>query len=763
MEHDKNNRMLWLMGLLFLIILGILWSGVISHQENQKEFILQSYVDMEMHIVKAAARATKSWLGLRIKGQGASREEAEQEIFKLFIGPIQLLKNADTFIYNRNYVIYNRSVDFPDSYRGKNIRQIFELQKIKGASHYDGLVQGVMNATAGKGWFVWLPEKGREFVAWTSVKLDRDTWTIGMSTPEQEIMEISGFYRHQQITLIGASLISILVVGIFFLVRNEQKSGRRQIGLLVHTNRRLNTEIEERRQVEMALRLERDHTAEIVNSSPNFVCSVDTDGRTAFINKAGERITGYRAEELIGRNWWEIFYPGEQYAQVEELKRGDVTDYEMVLTTRNGDKRTIVWNYRRRFDSEGNVIGHMGFGNDVTERRKAEREKVELQEKLTRAKRMEALGILAGGVAHDLNNILSGIVSYPEVLLMGGDLSPKVRRSIEIIQESGNRAVKVVSDLVTVARGVASSKEPVNLNDVIQGCFQLPEYEQLKRSHPNVEVQTDLDGGLFNIFGSTLHLHKAVMNLATNAMEAIGSNHGLIRITTANQYLDKPLKGYDDVRIGEYVLLKVADNGPGISPEDLGRIFEPFYTKKIMGRSGTGLGLTLVWNTVQDHEGYIDVTGSSEGTTFTLYLPITRLKAPVRTTKFPPEAYRGRGEMVLVIDDEPMQREIACSILRELGYVADAVASGKEAIEYLQRQPADILVLDMIMDSGMNGRETYEKIIEIRPGQKAVIASGYAETEEVKRAQDLGAGSFIRKPYGMELLGLTIRDELSRL
>ncbi|MBN1614887.1 MAG: PAS domain S-box protein [Deltaproteobacteria bacterium] len=766
MNADRNNRMLWLMGLLFLIILGILWSGAISHQEAQREFILRSYADMEMHIVKAAARATKSWLDLRVKRQGASREDVEREIFKMFIEPIRLLDSGDAFIYNRNYVVFDKSSDFPDIYRGKNIKQIFDLQANRGAHHYSGLVHGVMNATEGKDWFVWRSEKGREFVAWTSVKLGRDTWTIGLSTPEREILAHSDFYRQQQIVMTGALIISFLVVGIFFLIRNVQTSDYRQIDLLVHANRRLNTEIEERRQVEMTMRLERDYTAEIVNASPNLICSIDNDGTTAFINRAGERVTGYRADELIGQNWWKIFFPDGQYAQVdlilEELKRGEVKDYEMVLTAKNGDERTIVWNSRRRFDRAGNVNGIMGFGIDVTERRKAEREKEELQEKLTRAKRMEALGLLAGGVAHDLNNILSGIVSYPEVLLMGEDLSPKLRRSIEIIQDSGNRAAKVVGDLITVARGVASSKEPVNLNDVVQTCFELPEYEKLKRAHPSIEVQTAFEEDLLNIYGSTLHLQKAVTNLLTNAMEAIGGHNGLIRIATSNRYLDKALKGYDDVHIGEYVVLTIADDGPGISPDDLGRIFEPFYSKKIMGRSGTGLGLTLVWNTVQEHDGYIDVSSGSEGTTFTLYFPVSRVKAPAKTAKVSPEAYRGSGEKVLVIDDEPMQREIACTMLRELGYEAHAVAGGLEAVDYLKRERADILVLDMIMDPGINGRETYEKIVEIRPGQKAVIASGYAETEEVKRAQDLGAGAFVRKPYLMETLGLAVRNELDR-
>jgi CheY-like chemotaxis protein len=251
------------------------------------------------------------------------------------------------------------------------------------------------------------------------------------------------------------------------------------------------------------------------------------------------------------------------------------------------------------------------------------------------------------------------------------------------------------------------------------------------------------------------------MNLVANAFDAIEYS-GTVTISTANKYLDEPLKGYEDVLVGEYVLLTVSDNGSGILPEDLKRIFEPFYTKKVMGRNGTGLGLAVVWNTVQDHDGYIHVKSSEKGTVFELYFPVTRDQISAGKEKVPAEDYLGYGERILVVDDEDRQREIACSLLTKLGYNVEAVSSGEEAVIYLTENSVDLIVLDMIMPKGMNGHETYEEIIKTHSRQKAIIASGFAETKDVMAAQKLGAGKYIKKPYTIENIGLAVKEELGK-
>ena len=244
-----------------------------------------------------------------------------------------------------------------------------------------------------------------------------------------------------------------------------------------------------------------------------------------------------------------------------------------------------------------------------------------------------------------------------------------------------------------------------------------------------------------------------------NAAEAT-EGKGTVSISTRNRYMDVSLKGYEDVRQGEYAVLSISDEGTGITPEDLERIFEPFYSKKMMGRSGTGLGLAVVWNTVQDHNGYINVNTDGNGTVFELYFPVTREEVPGKRKEISLETIQGHGEKILIVDDEESQREIASAMLSKLGYKTETAASGEEAIRYVKEHAVDLLVLDMEMPKGINGRETYEEIIKIRPGQKAVIASGYAKTKEVDIAQRSGAGKFIKKPYILEIIGLAIKEEL---
>jgi CheY-like chemotaxis protein len=207
----------------------------------------------------------------------------------------------------------------------------------------------------------------------------------------------------------------------------------------------------------------------------------------------------------------------------------------------------------------------------------------------------------------------------------------------------------------------------------------------------------------------------------------------------------------------------VSDTGEGIHEADLKRIFEPFYTKKVMGRSGTGLGLAVVWGTVKDHNGYINVQSEiGKGSIFTLYFPVTREDISFEAVAVSISEYLGRGESILVVDDVKGQRDLAAGMLRKLNYSVTIVSSGEEAIAYLKDHQADLIVLDMIMDPGMDGLDTYRNVLEIHPQQKAIIVSGFSESDRVHDAQALGAGAYVRKPYVIEKLGLAVRKELDR-
>ncbi|MFZ5763995.1 MAG: hybrid sensor histidine kinase/response regulator [Thermodesulfobacteriota bacterium] len=392
---------------------------------------------------------------------------------------------------------------------------------------------------------------------------------------------------------------------------------------------------------------------------------------------------------------------------------------------------------------------------DITERRKALAERHEVQERLHRAQKMEAIGMMAGGVAHDLNNILAGLVSYPDMLLLDQPEDSPLRRPLTTIKQAGKRAAAIVDDLLSVARGVTPRKEVVELNAIIAQYLDSPEFSQLQRRYPAISWRLELTDQSTALIGSAAQLTKALMNLATNAAEAI-SGPGTIRITTE---VVVPAGKADD----RMIVLRVSDNGPGIASHDLERIFEPFYSRKVMGRSGTGLGLAVVWNVVQEHGGTVEVASDAAGTAFTIHLPAgtTDVASAAEDGNGGVTPARGQGQTILVVDDDEQQRLVATSMLKRLGYEAVAVGSGEEALGVTDERQIDLILLDMIMPGGMNGRETYARILVRHPGQKALLSSGFAASEEVQRTLKLGAAGFLAKPYTMRQLADAIRDALS--
>ncbi|MHB8909498.1 MAG: PAS domain S-box protein [Syntrophales bacterium] len=413
-------------------------------------------------------------------------------------------------------------------------------------------------------------------------------------------------------------------------------------------------------------------------------------------------------------------------------------------------------------NAEGLPIQILGVTRDITDRKHAEEEKRSLTERLQRAEKMEALGQLAGGVAHDLNNVLGVSTIYSELLQEKIPEGSPLRRYVDSIFSSTRKCAAIIEDLLTLARRSVITSNVISLNDIVAGFLTTPAFEKMKEYHPRVTFRTECDDNLLNVKGSPVHLEKTLMNLVSNAAESI-SGEGVVTIRTESRYLDKPVMGYDAVKEGDYAVLTVSDTGMGIPAESRKKIFEPFYTKKAMGRSGTGLGLAIVWGTVKDHHGYIDLqTEVEKGSTFTLYFPVTREDLITQQQKMPVEEYMGTGESVLVVDDVAEQRDVAARLLDRLGYKVHAVSSGEEALEYLKGNKADILVLDMVMAPGIDGLETYRRVLAISPKQKAIIVSGFSETERVKQAQEMGAGVYVKKPYIMEKIGIAIREELNR-
>ena len=388
-------------------------------------------------------------------------------------------------------------------------------------------------------------------------------------------------------------------------------------------------------------------------------------------------------------------------------------------------------------------------------------EKQRVESQLLRHQKMESIGMMAGGVAHDLNNILSGIVNYPEILLRQLPPDDAMRRPLAEIVKSGRRAAAIVEDLLTVARGVASQRELVDLNRLVREYLWSPEFRKLSELHPEVVLKTELDPALPCCHCSPVHIQKVLMNLVTNAFEAVPGG-GRVFIGTAGRKVTPGPEAPPGLKAGHYLLLQVSDTGPGISGDDLPHIFEPFFSRKVLGRSGTGLGLSVVWSTVQEHGGTVEVESGSQGTCFSVYLPRAGEEEGKKQAEGQGEDVpRGEGS-ILVVDDDQMQRDLGRQMLSLLGYQVETAASGEEAVAYLQAHRVDLVLLDMFLGDGMNGLETYRQISKVRPGQKAIIVSGFSESDEVKEAITLGVDRFLKKPCPLTELGRAVREVLAR-
>lgn len=468
---------------------------------------------------------------------------------------------------------------------------------------------------------------------------------------------------------------------------------------------------------------------------------------------------GYSDNELRQGIFLEkILTPSSQQIVHKRIKNGLLGNYEATGVSKDGRLFPV--------EAKTRLINYLGKSarvcaiRDLSERVKAEEDKFNLHKKLERANKLKALGLMAGAVAHDLNNILSGVVSYPELLLAQMHESDRLYPPIKKIREAGRRAAAVVTDLVALARGNSVSKTVHNMNAIVLNHLESIEHNERLGNFPNVSIQTNLQKNLNNSCCSPQLIHKILLNLIGNALEAV-NGEGLIRITTQNCKFTNPLS-LDLVSTSDqdYVKLTVADNGPGIPQRDVEHVFEPFYSTKVMGKSGTGLGLSIVWNAVQEHNGWIEVKNGNPGAIFEIFLPAAFDQTC--SVKDEPDflSLRGNGEKILLIDDQAEQNEIISGLLRQLEYKTYSAMSGEEGLSFLKSEAVDLVLIDMIMGDGLNGCQTYEKILKIKPGQKAIIVSGYSKPEDYLQAKNLGVSQFLEKPVTLTELGFAIKHSL---
>jgi PAS domain S-box-containing protein len=505
----------------------------------------------------------------------------------------------------------------------------------------------------------------------------------------------------------------------------------------------------------------------ILHAVPDIIFRLDDSGNIVFISPAICKYTK-SPEIFLGSSIFSYVAPADHDKarfRLNERRTGERATFDLeirlLLTGENqsdGESYrffsvSVEGLYRGGLAKSQCFIGSQGIMKDITDRKK-----LELQ--LLQAQKMEVVGNLAAGIAHDLNNILSGLVSYPDLLLLEIPKDNPLHDKISIIQRSGQKAATIVQDLLSLARRNIAILTVSNINQIITDYLTSIECQRLQARHPNIAIHTELAKNLMNIKGSAVHLSKMLMNLLHNGMEAMPAGGGIF-VRTCNTCLDTAIDGYERIPAGEYVCLEVADNGIGIPATSIPQIFEPFFTRKATTTSGTGLGMTIVWATVKDHHGYLDIhSREGQGTTLTIYLPATAESVDTERHQVVLEDYLG-SETILVVDDTAEQLDITANILKKLGYIVHTAGSGEEAVRMIAKRPMDLVILDMIMPGGIDGLETYKQIRAISPNQKAIITSGYSESERVRAMQDLGAGTFVQKPFTMERIGMAVKTALA--
>ncbi len=437
------------------------------------------------------------------------------------------------------------------------------------------------------------------------------------------------------------------------------------------------------------------------------------------------------------------FTMGEFNAMVRELKKHD--------THQNRFARVLEEKINDRVSE---------LKKEITRRKKAEKRERKLQNQLDRSRRMESLGILAGGVAHDLNNILGPVVAYPDLILSQLPENSPYRKDLEAIHNSAMRAAAVIQDLLTLARRGNYQLQVISVKDLLESYLHSPEFIEKQMLHNAVKVETDIAANTPGIKGSEVHLRQVLMNLTLNAMEAMPDG-GTLKIASKACWIKKTTPVYSGVlRKGQYTQLQVIDTGEGIRKQDADSIFEPFYTNKQMGKSGTGLGLAIVYGIVADLKGFIDLKSEpGVGTEFSLYFPATRRLV----TQHSKHRTVPKGdERILIVDDDAEQRALAKKLLTHLGYEVFSTSSGRKAQRVVHNNDFDLIVMDMILEDEMDGLDSIEAILKQKPQQRFVIASGYSESERAKKAQKLTDAPYLTKPYSLNEIAHAIRSVLDK-
>ncbi|ACL03769.1 PAS/PAC sensor hybrid histidine kinase [Desulfatibacillum aliphaticivorans] len=566
-------------------------------------------------------------------------------------------------------------------------------------------------------------------------------------------------------TFAAASMIKAME----FLADKAQESNKE----LMEEQQKLIREIEEREKAEAALRESENRYRLLADNVSDVIWTYDMKkDKITYVSPSVYAARGYTPEEVLEQSLNEMLTLVSQEMAEKALKAGLERAFrpgidskrsrtlELQQISKDG---TVSWtevttSFIR--NEEGKPIGMVGVNRDIEARKKAERERLRLEQRLQEVQKREAIGTLTGGVAHDFNNILGVVLGHADLLLYDVDESDPQYFSLAEIRKAGLRARDIIAQLLRYTRTEEKILAPLDIVPVIRESLNL-----LRSTLPGkVHVRMDFGEAKAIINGDGAMLNQAITNLCLNASQAMEQTGGMLEISLERVSLPSGHPSLpQDVRGGGFARLVLADSGPGIPPEHVDRIFDPYFTTKEVGE-GSGLGLAVVHGIVKNHGGFIAVESSpGKGTAFSLYFPISRESASEEDAQEEITDLPSGSESILFVDDEASMVEMAEQMLGRLGYGVVTLSSPVEALDAFRNNPSkfDLIMTDMSMPE-MSGVELFEKIRQVDETIPVVICTGYSNQINEKKALEMGMAAYVSKPMSMHGIASTLRQILDK-
>jgi PAS domain S-box-containing protein len=514
-------------------------------------------------------------------------------------------------------------------------------------------------------------------------------------------------------------------------------------------------DISTRKRAEQAVRESEARYRDLFDNASDLVCATDPDGVFLYANRAWQHALGIAPADLRGRNFVDLVHPDSRERYAEAVQRAvagqNLNHVEVVLVALNGAPITVEGHLSCTVQ-DGRAVRLRGIYRDVTERKRVE-------DQLRRAERMQAAGRLAGGMAHEVNNMMTGVIGFSEFLLRSFPEDDPRRGEVQEIIRAGTRAADVTRQLLAFTRQQLLHPEVLEINDVVRGVEKMLR-RSLGEDH-SLDLRLGADVG--DIRADRGQLEQVLLNLTLNARDSM-QPHGRVTITTGRAALDEVYAqshGGVDVLPGEYVSLSVSDVGSGMSPDVQARIFEPFFTTKPVGQ-GTGLGLSTVYGIVKQSDGFVwCYSEPGHGTTFRIYLPRVGARVKSAAPVHSEPLTRGGNETILVVEDEEVVRVLACRGLREQGYTVIEARHGREALDVVERsrRPIDLVISDVVMPE-LSGRELGSRLRIMQPQLPVLFMSGYTGDDVIQRGLLDPGMPFQQKPFTPEGLARKVREML---